>query len=74
MDMSLGLVLLAVVTAVVAGGATSGSTRSVAPSAAEEEGLGPAEPDDYFLFQRSVGGKLPSTADFERAVGVGAGA
>jgi photosystem II stability/assembly factor-like uncharacterized protein len=34
----------------------------------EEEGLGPAEPDDYFLFQRSRGGKLPSTADFNRAV------
>ena len=34
----------------------------------EEEGLGPAEPDDYFLFQRSSGGKLPSTADFTRAV------
>ena len=34
----------------------------------EEEGLGPAEPDDYFLFQRSTGGKLPSTADFNRAV------
>ena len=29
----------------------------------EEEGLGPAEPDDYFLFQRSTGGKLPSTGD-----------
>ena len=34
----------------------------------EEEGLGPAEPDDYFLFQRSSGGKLPSTGDFTRAV------
>ena len=34
----------------------------------EEGGLGPAEPDDYFLFQRSTGGKLPSTGDFTRAV------
>jgi hypothetical protein len=34
----------------------------------EDEGLGPAEPDDYFLFQRSSGGKLPSTGDFTRAV------
>jgi len=34
----------------------------------EEEGLGPAEPDDYFLFQRSTGGKLPSAEDFTRAV------
>src|SRR5688572_23987753 len=34
----------------------------------EEEGLGPAEPDDYLLFQRSTGGRLPSTADFARAV------
>jgi photosystem II stability/assembly factor-like uncharacterized protein len=34
----------------------------------EEEGLGPAEPDDYFLFQRSTGGKLPSAGDFRRAV------
>jgi photosystem II stability/assembly factor-like uncharacterized protein len=34
----------------------------------EEEGLGPAEPDDYLLFQRSTGGRLPSTAGFARAV------
>jgi photosystem II stability/assembly factor-like uncharacterized protein len=34
----------------------------------EEGGLGPAEPDDYFLFQRSSGGELPATADFTRAV------
>jgi photosystem II stability/assembly factor-like uncharacterized protein len=36
--------------------------------AEEEEGLGPAEPDDYFLFQRSTGGELPTTQDFTRAV------
>jgi photosystem II stability/assembly factor-like uncharacterized protein len=34
----------------------------------EEEGLGPAEPDDYFLFQRSTRGGLPETKDFTRAV------
>jgi photosystem II stability/assembly factor-like uncharacterized protein len=34
----------------------------------EEEGLGPAEPDDYFLFQRSTGGKLPEGRDYRRAV------
>jgi hypothetical protein len=34
----------------------------------EEEGLGPAEPDDYLLFQRASGGRLPSSADFTRAV------
>jgi photosystem II stability/assembly factor-like uncharacterized protein len=34
----------------------------------EEEGLGPAEPDDYFLFQRSTGRKLPSAEDFTRSV------
>jgi photosystem II stability/assembly factor-like uncharacterized protein len=34
----------------------------------EEEGLGPAEPDDYFLFQRSTRGELPSREAFTRAV------
>ena len=34
----------------------------------EEEGLGPAEPDDYFLFQRSTRGDLPENEDFTRAV------
>jgi len=34
----------------------------------EEEGLGPAEPDDYFLLQRSTEGDLPSRGDFTRAV------
>jgi photosystem II stability/assembly factor-like uncharacterized protein len=34
----------------------------------EEEGLGPAEPDDYFLFQRASDGELPQTSDFTRAV------
>jgi hypothetical protein len=34
----------------------------------EEEGLGPAEPDDYFLFQRSTGRELPSAEDFTRSV------
>jgi photosystem II stability/assembly factor-like uncharacterized protein len=34
----------------------------------EEEGLGPAEPDDYFLFQRSTRGDLPDADDFSRAV------
>jgi photosystem II stability/assembly factor-like uncharacterized protein len=36
--------------------------------AEEEEGLGPAEPDDYFLLQRSRRGDLPSSGDFRRAV------
>jgi photosystem II stability/assembly factor-like uncharacterized protein len=34
----------------------------------EEGGLGPAEPDDYFLFQRSSDGDLPRSSDFTRAV------
>jgi photosystem II stability/assembly factor-like uncharacterized protein len=34
----------------------------------EEGGLGPAEPDDYFLFQRSTRGELPSADDFTRSV------
>jgi photosystem II stability/assembly factor-like uncharacterized protein len=34
----------------------------------EEGGLGPAEPDDYFLFQRSTGNNLPGLGDYERAV------
>jgi photosystem II stability/assembly factor-like uncharacterized protein len=34
----------------------------------EEEGLGPAEPDDYFLFQRSTRGDLPNAQDFRRSV------
>jgi hypothetical protein len=34
----------------------------------DEEGLGPAEPDDYFLFQRSTRGELPSAEAFTRAV------
>jgi photosystem II stability/assembly factor-like uncharacterized protein len=34
----------------------------------EDEGLGPAEPDDYFLFQRSTRGELPSSEAFTRAV------
>ena len=34
----------------------------------EEEGLGPAEPDDYFLFQRSTRGELPSAEAFTRSV------
>jgi photosystem II stability/assembly factor-like uncharacterized protein len=34
----------------------------------EEEGLGPAEPDDYFLLQRSRRGTLPSTGEFRRAL------
>ena len=33
----------------------------------EEEGLGPAEPDDYFLFQRSTRGDLPESQDFRRS-------
>jgi photosystem II stability/assembly factor-like uncharacterized protein len=33
-----------------------------------EGGLGPAEPDDYFLFQRSTRGQLPENEDFTRAV------
>ena len=34
----------------------------------EEGGLGPAEPDDYFLFQRSTGGDLSRTPGLPRAV------
>jgi photosystem II stability/assembly factor-like uncharacterized protein len=49
---------------------------SAEPAAGEEEaeaeeeegGLGPAEPDDYFLFQRSRRGDLPTSGDFRRAV------
>jgi photosystem II stability/assembly factor-like uncharacterized protein len=50
------------------GGAVDSAIRASAEEE-EEEGLGPAEPDDYFLFQRSTRGKLPSAADFRRAVG-----
>ena len=68
-DVTLVLVLLAAIVTVVIGGIVSGSTRGAPRAAAGgEEALGPAEPDDYFLFQRSVGGKLPSQADFNRAV------
>src|SRR5687767_10174784 len=51
-------------------GARDSAVRASAEGEAEEEeeGLGPAEPDDYFLFQRSTGGKLPSGEDFTRAV------
>src|SRR5918999_1914463 len=34
----------------------------------EEGGLGPAEPDDYFIFQRSTRGGVPESSDFTRAV------
>jgi hypothetical protein len=38
----------------------------------EEGGLGPAEPDDYFLFQRSTRGELPSADDFHALRAAGA--
>src|SRR5918998_5409159 len=71
-----GLVLLlngAVVAAVAmttGGTATESAIRAAAEgeSEEEEEGLGPAEPDDYFLFQRSSDGELPQSSDFTRAV------
>ena len=34
----------------------------------EEGGLGPASPDDYFLFQRSTRGDVPNAQDFRRSV------
>jgi photosystem II stability/assembly factor-like uncharacterized protein len=41
----------------------------VSPTAAlAQAGLGPAEPDDYFIFQRASQGVLPAQGDFERAV------
>lgn len=58
-------VLEGAILAVVASGGDKGSTTT---EALQEEGLGPAEPDDYLLFQRSTGGRLPSHADFARAV------
>jgi photosystem II stability/assembly factor-like uncharacterized protein len=57
--------------AVSGGGSQDSAIRASAEGEAEEEeeeGLGPAEPDDYFLFQRSTRGKLPSAEDFTRAV------
>ena len=48
------------------------AVRATAEGEGEEEGGGgrarPAEPDDYFLFQRSTGGDLPRSSDFTRAV------
>jgi len=67
----LWLVVLAVV--VVAAGAViwvGGDDPAPVTRAAEEEeeGLGPAEPDDYFLFQRSTGGELPTAEELTRSV------
>jgi photosystem II stability/assembly factor-like uncharacterized protein len=48
--------------------ATSSGEVAAEEEGEEEEGLGPAEPDDYFLLQRSTEGDLPSRGDFRRAV------
>jgi len=45
-----------------------GSAPVRASAGEEKEGLGPAEPDDYFLFQRASGGDLPGRGEFTRAV------
>jgi photosystem II stability/assembly factor-like uncharacterized protein len=54
------------------GDANESAIRAAAEGEGEEEeeegGLGPAEPDDYFLFQRSSDGELPRTSDFTRAI------
>jgi photosystem II stability/assembly factor-like uncharacterized protein len=72
-----GLVVLlnGAVVAVLAMTGGGGATESAILAAAEGEGeeeeegsLGPAEPDDYFLFQRSSDGELPQSSDFTRAV------
>jgi photosystem II stability/assembly factor-like uncharacterized protein len=63
-----------IVTLAVSGGegdltsAVRASAEGEGEDEEEEGGLGPAEPDDYFLFQRSTGGKLPSADDFTRSV------
>jgi photosystem II stability/assembly factor-like uncharacterized protein len=67
-----GVVIAAVLT--TSGGAAKDSAilAAVEGEGGEEEeeegGLGPAEPDDYFLFQRSSEGQLPRTSAFTRAV------
>jgi photosystem II stability/assembly factor-like uncharacterized protein len=75
---AIGAVLLvngAVIAAIAVGGGDGTAQESAILAAAEgeageeeEEGLGPAEPDDYFLFQRSTRGDLPERQDFTRAV------
>src|SRR5918997_6090715 len=68
------LLLNGIVVAAVAVTSDSNPRESAILAAAEgegeeeEEGLGPAEPDDYFLFQRSSDGDLPRSSDFTRAV------
>ncbi len=65
-----------VIVVLAAGGAGGDDLTSAVRASAEGEGeeeeeeggLGPAEPDDYFLFQRSSGGDLPRSSDFTRAV------
>ncbi|MGH2944922.1 MAG: WD40/YVTN/BNR-like repeat-containing protein [Solirubrobacteraceae bacterium] len=62
------IVVLTLGAVVVVTGGDGGGAPSALREQEEEEGLGPAEPDDYFLFQRSSGGRLPRTSDFTRAV------
>ena len=73
----LALVLVngVVIAALAVGGGSGDDLKSAVRASAEgegeeeeEEGLGPAEPDDYFLFQRSSNGELPRSSDFTRAV------
>ena len=67
--LALVLVNAGVIAALAASGGEGDLTSAVRASAegegAEEEeeegGLGPAAPDDYFLFQRASGGELPSS-------------
>jgi len=74
--LALVLVNAGVIVALAASGGEGDLTSAVRASAegegAEEEeeegGLGPAAPDDYFLFQRASGGALPSTEEFTRSV------
>src|SRR5918999_478260 len=75
--LALALVLLnGVVIAAVAFTGGGGDLKSAVRAAVEgegageeeEEGLGPAEPDDYFIFQRSTRGGVPESSDFTRAV------
>jgi hypothetical protein len=72
--LALVLVNAGVILAIAAAGGDGDLKSAIRASAEgegeeeEEGGLGPAEPDDYFLFQRASGGKLPTTGDFRRAV------
>src|SRR5918999_2878869 len=65
-----------VIAAVAFTGGRDGNLKSAVRAAVEGEGageeeeggLGPAEPDDYFIFQRSTRGGVPESSDFTRAV------